>query len=351
MVTPAIDGESEYLFWHGLVRDVAYAQLPRKARARKHEAAAHWLEARVGERGEEFAEILAHHYGAALDLARSTGDEQLAKSLVGPTISALRRAGERALRLDVSGAERYFVGALELAGSDANERLRILPGWGKALLARNRPREAAAAFEEAIAGLTAAGETRAAALAMCWLGNALLGLNDPASAIMQASVDLLADDGPSPELVELLGHYAMGLLIQDDDPRSVLEAADRAIETSRLLALPEPAVALSCRGAARLALGDQAGLDDIERGVAATRAQGLGIERGTLELNRSGLVFSVRGAVAEQVALNEVLGFVRRSGIEAHVFSCRGALVDSLIKTGEWDEAQRQAALLVPDLE
>jgi class 3 adenylate cyclase/tetratricopeptide (TPR) repeat protein len=351
VVTPAIEGESEYLFWHALARDVAYAQLPRKTRARKHEAAAIWLEARLGERAEEFAEILAHHYRTALELARSTGEEQLAESLAAPTISALRGAGERALHLDISAAERYFSAALELAGSDGDERLQILPSWGKALLARGRHREAAAAYEEAIIGLSAAGETRAQALAMCWLGNVLLGLNDPASAVLQASVDLLADDGPSQELVEVLGHYAMGLLIQDDDPRSVLEAADRAIETSRLLALPEPVVALGCRGTARLALGDQAGLDDFEHAVEATRAQGLGIERATLELNRSSLIFSVRGAAAEQVALNEVYGFVRRCGIEAHVFSCRGAQVDSLIKTGDWDEAQTKAAFLVPELE
>ena len=350
VVTPTIEGESEYLFWHALARDVAYGELPRKVRARKHKATADWLEAAAGGHGE-FAEVIAHHFMTALDLARATGDGPQAESLVGPTIEALRRAGERALRLDATAAEGHFAAALELAGPDAGERLRILPDYGKALLVRNRYREAAAAYEEAIAGLRAAGDTRATALAMCWLGNVFLGLNEPASDVLRASVDILADDGPSPELAEVLGHYALSLLIQDDEPRSILEAADRAIETSRRLALPEPAVPLSCRGGARLALGDHAGLEDIERAVAATREQGLGIERATLELNRSSVVFSLRGAVAEQAALNEVHEFVRRSRIEAHVFSCRAALVDSLIKTGDWEEALRQAALLAPDLE
>ena len=37
-------------FWHALIRDVAYGQIPRSARAAKHEAAADWLEEMAGER-------------------------------------------------------------------------------------------------------------------------------------------------------------------------------------------------------------------------------------------------------------------------------------------------------------
>ena len=350
VVTTTIEGESEYLFWHALARDVAYGHLPRKARARKHEAAADWLEATVGGRGE-FVEVIAHHLVTALDLARSAGDEEHAGALVGPTIGALRRAGERALRLDVAAAERHFAGALELAGTDTDERLRILPSWGETLLLRNRYREAAAAYEEAIEGLRASGDIRAAAAAMCWLSDSLASLGEPSFDLLREAVDLLVDDGPSPESTEVLWHYALGLLIQDADPRSVLEAADRAIETCRLLALPEPAVAMSCRGAARLLLGDRAGLEDYERAAAAARAQGLGIERATIELNLSSQIFAIRGASAERAALIEAHEFVRRHGIDVHAFSCRVALIDSLYKTGDWDEALRQAAQLLPELE
>jgi len=334
-----------------VAREVAYGQLPRKARARKHEAAALWIDGQAGERGDEFAEILAHHYEAALDLARATGDEELADRLVASTISALGRAGERALRLDVAAAERHFARALDLAGPDTRERLELLPRWGEVLLLRTRYREAASVYEEAIAGLSALGEIRATAAAMCWLANVLPALGEPSCDLMQAAVDLLADDGPSPELAEVLGHYALSLEIQDDDPPLILEAADRAIETCRLLALPEPAVAMSCRGGARLMLGDFGGLEDFERSIAAARAQGLGIERATLELNYSSLLFTVRGACAERDALVEAHEFVRSHGIEMHVFSCRGSMVDSLGKTGEWDEALRQAAVLLPELQ
>ncbi|MEE4274493.1 MAG: adenylate/guanylate cyclase domain-containing protein, partial [Thermoleophilia bacterium] len=121
----AMEGEAEYLFWHALARDVAYGQLPRKVRARKHEAAALWIERQVGERNDEFAEILAHHSTAALDLARAVDDAELAASLVSPTIARLGRAGDRALRLDVAAAERHFARALELAEHDAGERVKL----------------------------------------------------------------------------------------------------------------------------------------------------------------------------------------------------------------------------------
>ena len=67
-------GEDEAAFWHALARDVAYAQLPRSVRAHRHVAAARWLEAKAGDRVEDVAELLAHHYTTALDLAASTGD-------------------------------------------------------------------------------------------------------------------------------------------------------------------------------------------------------------------------------------------------------------------------------------
>ena len=59
------------MFWHALVRDVAYAQIPRAGRARRHQAVAEWVEAVAGERVEDLAEVVAHHYGQALTYARS----------------------------------------------------------------------------------------------------------------------------------------------------------------------------------------------------------------------------------------------------------------------------------------
>ena len=68
--TSSMEGEAEYGFWHLLVRDVCYGQIPRAARAARHRAAAAWLERKAGERAEDLADVLAHHFLTALELAR-----------------------------------------------------------------------------------------------------------------------------------------------------------------------------------------------------------------------------------------------------------------------------------------
>ncbi|MBA3383409.1 MAG: hypothetical protein H0T20_02005, partial [Actinobacteria bacterium] len=73
--TSSMEGESEYSFWHLLVRDVAYSQIPRTERARRHRSAAAWIERKAGERVEDQAEVLAHHYLQALELAEAVGEQ------------------------------------------------------------------------------------------------------------------------------------------------------------------------------------------------------------------------------------------------------------------------------------
>ena len=55
----------------GELRDVAYSQIPRAERGEKHRAAAVWIEG-LG-RTEDQAEMLAHHYLQALELAKASG--------------------------------------------------------------------------------------------------------------------------------------------------------------------------------------------------------------------------------------------------------------------------------------
>jgi hypothetical protein len=64
--TSSVHGQIEYIFKHALVRDVAYASLPRRRRARAHADVAAWTETLAGSRGDEFLDLIAHHYGEAL---------------------------------------------------------------------------------------------------------------------------------------------------------------------------------------------------------------------------------------------------------------------------------------------
>src|SRR5262249_12101555 len=112
-----------------LVRDVAYGQIPRARRAEKHRYAATWLES-LSERTDDFAEMLAHHYLAALELTEATGevDARLAEQ----ARAAVRAAGGRAAsRNALVAAAHYYGRALELT-SDEDERADLLFRYGRA---------------------------------------------------------------------------------------------------------------------------------------------------------------------------------------------------------------------------
>ena len=83
-------GEGEYAFRHVLVRDVAYAQIPRAGRAEKHRLAAEWIDSLGADRAEDRAEMLAHHYGAALEFARASGQQTTGWSSGRDSRSAMR---------------------------------------------------------------------------------------------------------------------------------------------------------------------------------------------------------------------------------------------------------------------
>ncbi|HET7676556.1 MAG TPA: adenylate/guanylate cyclase domain-containing protein [Candidatus Limnocylindrales bacterium] len=63
--TSTIGGQVEFTFKHALLRDVAYAGLPKTRRARSNAAAAAWLEELAPDRSDEVLDIVANHYAAA----------------------------------------------------------------------------------------------------------------------------------------------------------------------------------------------------------------------------------------------------------------------------------------------
>ena len=118
----SVAGETAFVFRHVLVRDVAYSQIPRARRAETHRLAAEWLEGLAGDRAEDLADLIAHHYLSALQFARAAGRD----------LDDLReRARQRA-----PGGRRPRSRALCLRG-----RRPLLPG-GAGLLAGERRRTA-----------------------------------------------------------------------------------------------------------------------------------------------------------------------------------------------------------------
>jgi class 3 adenylate cyclase len=112
-VRSRVEGDEEYSFKHGLIRDVAYATLPRAQRRERHAAFAKFVEESAGDRTAAAA-FLAHHW-------REAGEDERA-------LSYLLAAAEQASRGWAKREAATFYGeALQLVpAEDAARRRTIL---------------------------------------------------------------------------------------------------------------------------------------------------------------------------------------------------------------------------------
>jgi len=345
----SMGGEREYAFVHALARDVAYRQLPRAARARRHGAVGRWLEAKAEGHPEDLAEVLAHHFATAFDLARAAGDSDLAAQLEGPSLRFLTLAGEHAFNLDVHVAERFWERALELSAAEGAERAHLDLRLGEAALWGGRSAEAARHLELAVVALRATGDVRLAAIALARLARARDNLQaDPreVEGLYREAVRLLDDDGPSGARVTVLTEWGRELS-NSGESDAALEAFEGVLEVARELGVPEPPLALSLRGSIRGSQGDPGFLEDYRRALEIAETQGLGIERARIWGNLAldiGLVEGPRRSLEEyervfafEAPLGLALGYARDNRVVA------------LVCVGDWDEALREANQLERD--
>jgi tetratricopeptide (TPR) repeat protein len=160
--TSTIEGEPEYIFRHVLIRDVAYASVPKARRARAHAETGRWLEDLAGDRIEEFGELLAYHYGTAVagedaDLAWAEAPEER-ESLRRRAFEVLIRAGAAARhRFAVDKAIALHQQALSIA-TDDGERARAHEAIGDDHESLFHMDEAVASYFTALDAARAAGD-------------------------------------------------------------------------------------------------------------------------------------------------------------------------------------------------
>ena len=214
--TASLEGKREFSFTHLLVRDVAYGQIPRAERARRHRLIAEWIVATVGERGADQAELLAYHYSEALALASAAGaglaeTEPLRASAVRMLLTAAKRAEELDVRPWVENLDR----ALELASPE--ERPMVLLEHARAAAAAGRTGDARAELEEAIPLLEAAGDNIGLGRALHELSWVTLFTADasPSEAAQEAAIAILEREPPGPELADAYMGSAGNLMMQE----------------------------------------------------------------------------------------------------------------------------------------
>jgi len=325
----AVGGESQYAFRHVLVRDVAYGQIPRAARAEKHVRAADWIEA-LG-RADDHAELVAHHLSTALELGADATDRARV---------ALRRAGERAQSLGAwPAADRYYAHAFSIWPEEAAGHAELLAAhaW-----ARARATGAVSLLEPAIAALETAGlqEDAAslaarAALAVWYHGDA-----PGAKALIERAKALLVGKAPSPALAAVLAESARLSVFAGSIEAGESEAAEAGELAARF------------------------GLDELRASVRVTQAV-VKLIAGDLEVSRSMLeeaaeiappgtpplfralanmatVDSSSGdADAFRVSYAAALDAAQRAGDRPNVRWLQFQHVEYLYDVGEWDEILR----------
>ncbi len=346
-----IDGQDEYEFWHALVRDVSYGQIPREARVTKHRFAARWTEAMAGDRVADHAEILAYHATSAIDLARAARVTDGLAEMEDAARRYLRLAGVRAMGLDVAKAEEHFRRALELTPPDHPDRPRIEAGLGEVAFQNGRLEEAEALYIGVVERLRAGGSVAEAADALVRLSVVTEYRGDPARSreLLGEAIDALSTMPPGPQLARALTEAA-GSLLSTGQNEELIRRADRAIEVAAAGGEVEAAVrAHGFRGYARVVLGDLGGLDEQREAIEDGHRLGFGRSTAVGYSNLGSSLIVAEGPRAAMQMFRQGLAFSEVRGLREMAEFFRNLILDPLIALGEWDEAVRLAVSVAED--
>jgi len=347
----SVERDTEYAFLHVLIRDVAYAQIPRARRAQRHLEVAEWIES-LG-RTEDTAEMLAHHYLAALQYDRTAVTDEPA--VLGRALHALGEAGTRALSLNAYEAcERFAETALQFADPRSEEwsrllLLRLRAGW----LLRMLTTDEVSRLEEASAELERAGFVEAAAEAgslaawSAWIRGDL----PRAAAMIEHAHKLVEDASPSRAKAAVLNELSRQDTIAGRVARAV-EVSGQALVMATELGLVDLQIsALNHRAMAYWHAGDPAYEADFEDCIERAREVGFaqGIVRGYG--NFASILFAT-GHVARAFELHgKALAAAEQFGIDSGIRWQRGEQIEFDYHAGRWEDVDRGIDALLAESE
>jgi class 3 adenylate cyclase/tetratricopeptide (TPR) repeat protein len=335
----SVKDETEYAFWHVLVRDVAYGQIPRGGRVQKHRAAAEWIESTAGDRVADHAELLAYHYEQAIDLARASGMNDEIAQLESRARRFLELAGDRAKPLDLSTAARYYTKALDLAAHDDPGRVELLRKTAHAVTQTRGGAAIIPILEKEAERFRALGDDLSLGITQILLGRAVHseGVAAEGLNIAEDGLQLLEGQPPSHHLAEAYT-WCAGINLISGRPERAKELAQRGIDVGTALGFDLVYRALGYRGAARCDSGDPGGIEDLRRSLELALERGDSEYAGPAYVNLGDVVWMNEGPAAGLKVHRESIAYSRPRGAIQMEMWTKGETTWMLFDNGEWDE-------------
>ena len=164
LIRPDRESRSEdgFRFSHVLVRDAAYAAVPKETRADLHERFADWIEANAGRWAAEVEEIVGYHLEQAYRYREQLGpvDDQ-ARGLASRAADLLGRAGRRAYaRQDMPAAANLLDRAVALTAEREPAELELVRQLSQAFWSIGEVARAEALLDGVIEAAAAGGDRR-----------------------------------------------------------------------------------------------------------------------------------------------------------------------------------------------
>src|SRR3954447_1599719 len=338
----SVKDQTEYAFWHALVRDVAYSQIPRAARARKHVAAAEWVERMAGDRVTDHAELLAYHYERALELARVADGDADRQPLEEAARRAFDLAGDRVVSLELLKAHTYYVRAADLYPKHDVRRARMLL---KALQGRGGSLDTAEKLaSEAVEIFRASEDELGEGAALVVLAHIVWVQGETARG-NELEAEALAKLERPPPGEELLSAYSRraGTLAISGRSEQALEFIDKALRLAEDSDSETIAARMhQYRGIARVDLGDLGGIDDIRTGLELALAIGDLATAGIGYSNLASNLYPISATDALDV-WTEGIEFSTKRGIITNRFWQLAESTWALFDLGRWDEVVSRA--------
>jgi class 3 adenylate cyclase/tetratricopeptide (TPR) repeat protein len=335
--TSSVSEQAEYSFWHLLVRDVAYSQIPRAERGRKHVAAAEWLESMAGERVTDHAELLAYHYEQALELAKAAGNVSETKRLEEPAFRFLGLAGDRARSLDLEKATGYYSQALDFAPDDL-QRARALLKFAEVANVAEAVRDAR---QEAYELFLQHGDELGAGEALVGLSWSawLMGATADSERMLAEATELLERHPPGRELSHAYRRQAGQDMIRGRAAAALI-SSQKSLDLAEELGIREDfASVLQFRGVARCELVDvEKGLADLREGLRLSLEEGFVRGAGIGYSNLGCFVWFTTGPEAGLEIHEAGIAFDEQRGSQGNLHWKIAESNWMLYDLGRWDE-------------